>query len=72
MMKRLANSRKAELDLGRRSKQLAEEERGLVAPDRLAQTISELGLGEKGSGYGGNPPEPGRRGTRERFRIGCD
>ena len=35
-MNHLAKSRKAELDLGRRSKQLAEDERGLVAPDRLA------------------------------------
>jgi hypothetical protein len=41
-MNRPANSRKAELDLGRRSKQLAEGERGLVAPDRLAQTITEF------------------------------
>ena len=41
-MNRPANSRKAELDLGRRSKQLAEDERGLVAPDRLAQTITEF------------------------------
>ena len=41
-MNRPANSRKAELDLGRRSEQLAEDERGLVAPDRLAQTITEF------------------------------
>ena len=41
-MNRPANSRNAELDLGRRSKQLAEDERGLVAPDRLAQTITEF------------------------------
>jgi hypothetical protein len=41
-MNRLANSRKAELDLGRRSKQLAEDESELVAPDRLAQTITEF------------------------------
>ena len=41
-MNRLAKSRKAELDLGRQSKQLAEDERGLVAPDRLAQTITEF------------------------------
>ena len=37
-----AKSRKADLDLGRRSKQLAEDERGLVAPDRLAQTMTEF------------------------------
>ena len=37
-----AKSRKAHLDLGRRSKQVAEDERGLVAPDRLAQTITEF------------------------------
>jgi hypothetical protein len=37
-----AKSRSAELHLGRRSKQLAEDERGLVEPDRLAQTITEF------------------------------
>ena len=42
MINRLANSRKAELDLGRRSKQLAEDECQLVAPDRLAQTVTEF------------------------------
>ena len=41
-MNRLTNFQKAELDLGRRSKQLAEDERELVAPDRLAQTITEF------------------------------
>jgi hypothetical protein len=41
-MNRVAKSRSAELDLGRRSKQLAEDERGLVAPDRLTQTITEF------------------------------
>ena len=41
-MNRVAKSRKAELDLGRRSKQLAEDESELVAPDRLAQTITEF------------------------------
>jgi hypothetical protein len=38
----LAKSRKSELDLGRRSKQLAEDESRLSAPDRLAQTITEF------------------------------
>jgi len=42
MMNHPAKSRKADLDLGRRSKQLAEDERGLVVPDRLAQTITEF------------------------------
>src|ERR1700674_3376602 len=42
MINRLANSRKVVLDIGRRSKQLAEDEHGLVAPDRLAQTITEF------------------------------
>ena len=37
-----AKSRNAELDLGRQSKRLAEDERGLVEPDRLAQTITEF------------------------------
>ena len=37
-----AKSRKAERDLGQRSKQLAEDERGLVAPDHLAKTITEF------------------------------
>ncbi len=41
-MKRLDKSRNSEVDLGRRSKQLAEDERGLVAPDRLAQAITEF------------------------------
>ena len=38
----LTKSRKAELALGRQSQQLAEDERRLVAPDRLAQTITEF------------------------------
>jgi hypothetical protein len=41
-MNRVAKSRNAERDLGRQSKHLAEDERGLVAPDRLAQTITEF------------------------------
>lgn len=41
-MSRLAKSRKAELDVGRQSKQLAEDECQLVAPDRLAQTITDF------------------------------
>jgi hypothetical protein len=41
-MNRVAKSRNAEIDLGRRSRHLAEDERGLVAPDRLAQTIAEF------------------------------
>src|SRR5260370_35445091 len=41
-MNRLAKPRHAELALGQHSKQLAEDERGLVAPDRLAQTITEF------------------------------
>ena len=41
-MNRAAKSRNAEFDLGQRSKHLAEDERGLVAPDRLAQTITEF------------------------------
>lgn len=41
-MNHLAKSRKAEADLGRQSKQLAEDERGLVEPHRLAQTITEF------------------------------
>ena len=41
-MNRVAKSRNAELDLGRRSKHVAEDERGLVAPDRLAQAITEF------------------------------
>jgi hypothetical protein len=40
-MSRLAKSRN-EHDLGQRSKQLAEDERELVAPDRLAHTITEF------------------------------
>ncbi len=39
-MSRVSKSRNAELDLGQQSQQLAEDERGLVAPDRLAQTIA--------------------------------
>jgi hypothetical protein len=42
MMNQPAKSRKAEHDLGRRSRRLAEDERGLVKPDRLAQTITEF------------------------------
>ena len=41
-MSRVSKSRKAELDLGQQSMQLAEDERGLVAPDRLAQAITEF------------------------------
>jgi len=41
-MNRVAKSRNPELDLGQKSKQLAEDERGLVAPDRLAQAITEF------------------------------
>jgi hypothetical protein len=42
-MNRPAKSRNAERELGRQSKQLAEDERELVAPDRLvAQTITEF------------------------------
>lgn len=41
-MNRLAKSRGAERAVGRRSKQLAEDECELVAPDRLAQTITEF------------------------------
>jgi hypothetical protein len=37
-----AKSRKAELNMARQSKQLAEDERELVPPDRLAQTITEF------------------------------
>jgi hypothetical protein len=39
-MKRVLKSRTAEADLGRQSEQLAQDERGLVAPDRLAETIT--------------------------------
>jgi hypothetical protein len=42
LMKRVSKYRTAGVDLGRQSKQLAEDERGLVAPDRLAQTITEF------------------------------
>jgi len=42
MMNHPAKYRRAEDDLGRRSKRLAEDERGLVEPDRLAQTITEF------------------------------
>ena len=41
-MKRLAKPGKAEANLGRQSKQLAQDERELVAPERLAQTITEF------------------------------
>ena len=41
-MNRLAKLGKAEADLGRQSKQLAQDECGLVAPERLAQTIAEF------------------------------
>ena len=41
-MNHFAKPRKAEADLGRQSKQLAEDECELVAPDRLAQTITEF------------------------------
>jgi hypothetical protein len=41
-MKSLPKPRKAELNLARRSKQLAEDEYRLVAPDRLAQAITEF------------------------------
>ena len=41
-MNRAAKSRNDEVDLGQQSQQLAEDERALVAPDRLAQTITEF------------------------------
>jgi len=41
-MSRVGKSRNPELDLGQKSKQLAEDERGLVAPDRLARAITEF------------------------------
>ena len=41
-MNRVAKSRNDEVDLGQQSQQLAEDERALVAPDRLAQTITEF------------------------------
>src|SRR6266853_5997852 len=41
-MNRVTKSRSSERDLGQQSKQLAEDERELVAPDRLAQTITEF------------------------------
>jgi hypothetical protein len=41
-MSRVSKSRNAELDLGQQSKQLAEDERELVPPDRLAQAITEF------------------------------
>ena len=41
-MKRLSKFRKAELDLGRRSSQLAKDQSQHVAPDRLAETITEF------------------------------
>ena len=37
-----AKSRKTELNMARQSQQLAEDERGLVQPDRLAKTITEF------------------------------
>jgi hypothetical protein len=42
MMNNPAKYRNAEHDLGRRSKQRAEDECGLVEPHRLAQTITEF------------------------------
>jgi hypothetical protein len=42
MMNHAAKSRNAERDLGRQSKQLAEDESRFVEPDRLAQTITEF------------------------------
>ena len=41
-MNHLAKPRKAEADLVRQSKQLAEDECGHVAPGRLAQTVTEF------------------------------
>jgi hypothetical protein len=41
-MNRVAKSRNDEVDLGQQSQQLAEDERALVAPGRLAQTITEF------------------------------
>jgi hypothetical protein len=41
-MKRLSKFRKSEIDLGRYSKQLAESESQLVAPDRLAEAITKF------------------------------
>lgn len=42
MINQPAKSRNAEHDLGRRSRQLAEDEGGLVAPDLLAQAINDF------------------------------
>jgi hypothetical protein len=42
MMNHPAKSRNAERDLGRQSKQLAEDESRFVEPDRLAKTITEF------------------------------
>lgn len=41
-MKSLSKLRKAELNLARRSQQLAEDEARLIEPDRLAQRITEF------------------------------
>jgi len=41
-MKRVSKYRTAEADLRWQSKQLAEDERGLVAPERLAKAITEF------------------------------
>jgi hypothetical protein len=41
-MNRVTKSRDAEPNLGRRSKQLAEDERALVAPEKLANTVTEF------------------------------
>jgi len=41
-MKRISKSRNAELDLGQQSKRLAKDECELVAPDRLAQAVTEF------------------------------
>jgi hypothetical protein len=41
-MNRFAKPRKAEADLGRQSQKVADDGRELVAPDRLAQTITEF------------------------------
>ena len=45
-MNRLAKPRKAEDDLGRQSKQVAEDERELVAPDRLTQLAEPVTQGQ--------------------------
>src|SRR6202795_3023116 len=41
-MKRISKSRNVELDLGQQSKRLAKDECELVAPDRLAQAVTEF------------------------------